>query len=88
MKASGKDLDDAELHQLVEHARTKDTKSVARLCEMFYPKVYRYFSYDVDRIEGAEDLTNEIADMLGKNPGAVRAIQFRALRWLFTPYSD
>ncbi len=59
MKDNDKDLDEGELHHLVEQARTKDTKSVAKLCETFYPKVYRYFYYRVNRIEDAEDLTNE-----------------------------
>lgn len=69
MKANDKDLDETELHHLVEQARTKDTKSVAKLCETFYPKVYRYFYYRVNRIEDAEDLTNETCLK------AVRALQ-------------
>jgi RNA polymerase sigma-70 factor (ECF subfamily) len=90
MKANNKDLDEARLHQLLEHARTKDTKSVARLCEMFYPKVYRYFYYRVNRIEDAEDLTNETClkavGALQKQTGSFHAWIFRIASNLVTDF--
>jgi len=80
MKTNDKDLDEAQLHQLLEHARTKDTKSVARLCEIFYPKLYRYFYYRVNRVEDAEDLTN---DTLLKAVGALRDQRGSVHAWIF-----
>ncbi len=90
MKANDKDLDEAQLHQLLERARTKDTKSVARLCEIFYPKVYRYFYYRVNRTEDAEDLTNETClkavGALQKQAGSFPAWIFRIASNLVTDF--
>ena len=90
MKANDKDLDEAELHYLVEQARTKDTKSVATLCETFYPKVYRYFYYRVNRIEDAEDLTNETClkavGALQQQSGSFHAWIFRIASNLVTDF--
>lgn len=80
MRDNIKDLDEVELHQLLEHARSKDTKSVARLCETFYPKVYRYFYYRVNQIEDAEDLTNETCL---KAVGALQQQRGSFHAWLF-----
>lgn len=90
MKANEKELDEAALHQLVEQARTKDTKSVATLCETFYPKVYRYVYYRVNRIEDAEDLTNETClkavGALQQQMGSFHAWIFRIASNLVTDF--
>lgn len=90
MKANDQDLDETQLHQLLEHARTKDTKSVARLCEIFYPKVYRYFYCRVNRTEDAEDLTNETClkavGALQKQAGSFPAWIFRIASNLLTDF--
>ena len=90
MKDNDKDLDEGELHHLVEQARTKDTKSVAKLCETFYPKVYRYFYYRVNRIEDAEDLTNETClkavGALQQQTGSFPAWIFRIASNLITDF--
>ncbi|MBL7962016.1 sigma-70 family RNA polymerase sigma factor, partial [bacterium] len=90
MKANDNDLDEVELYHLVEQARTKDTKSVAKLCETFYPKVYRYFYYRVNRIEDAEDLTNETClkalGALQQQNGSFHAWIFRIASNLVTDF--
>jgi RNA polymerase sigma-70 factor (ECF subfamily) len=90
MKVIDRDLDDAEIHALVEEARSKDPKSVATLCTTFYPKLYQYFYFRVNRIEDAEDLTNDTClkavEALQQQTGSFRAWIFRIASNLVTDY--
>ncbi len=52
-------MEPAELDNLVTAARTGDPEAIARLCEHFYPKVFRFMLNRMPSREDAEDLAGD-----------------------------
>ena len=53
-------VDGNELANLVAGAKNNDSKSLARLFEYIYPKIYTFCFYKVNNEEDAKDLTSEV----------------------------
>lgn len=70
-----------ELAALVEEAKKLEPEALAKLCEYFYPKIYRYVFYRVHKPEEAEDLTSDVCvravEAIGKQKGSFSAWLYR-----------
>jgi len=53
-------INEKDLGELVAMAQNNDSKSLARLFEYIYPKIYTFCFYKVNNEEDAKDLTGEI----------------------------
>ncbi|MBI5021767.1 MAG: sigma-70 family RNA polymerase sigma factor [Ignavibacteriales bacterium] len=60
MKKTHQDLDEDKLLILLEESKEGNPKALGKICEHFYPKIYRFLFYRVNGIENAEDLTGEV----------------------------
>lgn len=60
MKEPRQDLDEDKLLILLEESKEGNPKALGKICEHFYPKIYRFTFYRVNGIEDAEDLTGEV----------------------------
>ncbi|NUM76587.1 sigma-70 family RNA polymerase sigma factor [candidate division KSB1 bacterium] len=70
-----------ELAALVEEAKNLEPDALAKLCEYFYPKIYRYIFYRVHKPVEAEDLTGDVCvravEAIGKQKGSFTAWLYR-----------
>lgn len=70
-----------ELAALVEEAKKLEPDALAKLCEYFYPKIYRYVFYRVHKPEEAEDLTGDVCvravEAMGKQKGSFTVWLYR-----------
>lgn len=60
MKKTHQDLDEDKLLILLEESKEGNPKALGKICEHFYPKIYRFLFYRVNGIEDAEDLSGEV----------------------------
>ena len=66
---------------IIERARSLDSKAVAAVFEYYYPKIYRYFYYRCESKEEAEDLASEVFVKVVK---AIKHQSGNFEAWLYT----